>query len=718
MRSSDLIDMYDEPVDRVDYQFGLTRRGFVQILGAGLLIAVADSPVLAQQRRGGRGGGRGGRPVRNVAARVHIGKDGMITVMTGKVEAGQGSRAELTQAAAEELRVAVDRIQLLMADTGLVPDDGITAGSGTTPRTIPAVRQGCAAARALLVQLAADRWKVEPAGLEIHEGRISRSGSGESLSYADLALSDEGVKAFGQPLPSSITLTPLKEWRVLGTPVARVDRADLVTGRHRYPSDIIRPGMLHGKVLRAPSYGAKLKSIDLAPARAIDGVVAVQDGNFVGFAASSSFAAQKGLDAAAQTAAWETSPHPSSKTLFAYLREHARNLPKNPFTDEMARAARSLRQTYNVSYIQHTPMEPRAAVAEWEGETVTVWMSTQNPFGCRGEIANAFSIPPERVRVIVPDFGGGFGGKHSAEAGVEAARIAKAAGKPVALRWTRAEEFTWAYFRPAAVIDIEAGTDAGNKLACWHHVNINSGGNAMETPYRVANGKARSQFVQSAPPLRHGSYRALASTANIFARESFMDEIAHTAGVDPLEFRLAHLEEGRLRDVLKTAAEKFNWAERAKKKEPNVGIGLACGTEKGSYVAACVEVAIDPKGKIGVRHVCQAFECGAILNPDGLLSQVQGAIIMGIGGALKEAMEFENGQITNASFFQYEPPRLSDVPTLDVQLVNRPDLPSSGAGETPIVAVAPAIANAVFHATGQRIRQMPIKLPAPISARA
>ena len=221
-RSSDLIGMddYDEPVDRVDYQFGLTRRGFVQILGAGLLIAVADAPVLAQ-RRGRRGGGMGGARIRNVAARVHIGQDGSITVMTGKVEAGQGSRAELTQAAAEELRVAVDRIQLLMADTGLVPDDGITAGSGTTPRSVPAVRQGCAAARALLVQLAADRWHVEPGGLVVQDGKICKSGNGESFSYADLAGTDEGAKAFQQPLPASITLTPLSEWKVLGTGVAR-----------------------------------------------------------------------------------------------------------------------------------------------------------------------------------------------------------------------------------------------------------------------------------------------------------------------------------------------------------------------------------------------------------------------------------------------------------------------------------------------------------------
>jgi isoquinoline 1-oxidoreductase len=325
------------------------------------------------------------------------------------------------------------------------------------------------------------------------------------------------------------------------------------------------------------------------------------------------------------------------------------------------------------------------------------------------------NINAANVRVIVPDFGGGFGGKHTPDAGVEAARLARAARKPVSLQWTRAEEFTWAYFRPAGVIDIEAGMDAGHKITSWHHVNINSGGNAMDTPYRA--GSARAQAVASDPPLRHGSYRGLAATANIFARESFMDELAAEAKIDPLEFRLAHLEEGRLRDVLKAAANKFKWAQRVKQKNPTVGVGIACGTEKGSFTAACVEVGIDKdKGDISVRHVCQAYECGTILNPDGLMAQVQGAIIMGIGGALREKMEFENGKITNASFWQYEVPRMKDVPEMDIILLNRPDLPSTGAGETPIVAVAPAVANAVFHATGQRIRQMPIQLAAATTA--
>mgnify|MGYP005835977235 CR=1 FL=1 len=313
--------------------------------------------------------------------------------------------------------------------------------------------------------------------------------------------------------------------------------------------------------------------------------------------------------------------------------------------------------------------------------------------------------------MIVPDFGSGFGGKHTGEAAVEAARLARAAGRPILVHWTRAEEFTWAYFRPAAVIDIEATLDAQNALSSWFFVNINSGAAAIETPYRA--GKARSQFVPCQSPLRQGSYRALAATANNFAREAFMDELAEAAGADPLDFRLAHLDSPRLRAVLEEAAKRFGWREKVKRKQPGLGVRLACGTEKGSYVAACVEIAVDrPADRIAVRRVCQVFECGAILNPENLRSQVQGCILMGMGPALREEMVFDYGRIRNAGFDRYRVPRFSDVPPeMDIHLLDRPDLPSAGGGETPIIAIAPAIANAVYHATGQRVRSMPIRIP-------
>jgi CO/xanthine dehydrogenase Mo-binding subunit len=464
-------------------------------------------------------------------------------------------------------------------------------------------------------------------------------------------------------------------------------------------------------VLRPPSYGAKLISVDLAPAKEMKDVVAVQDGEFVGVAAPTSFQAQQALAAIARTAKWVPAPHPSSKQIYDYLREHVPGgVPKNNFTGELTAAKKSLRATYHTAYIQHAPMETRAAVAEWQDGQLTVWTGTQNPFGHKGELVRAFRLAENKVRVIVPDTGGGFGGKHTGEVSVEAARLAKAAGKPVSLKWTRAEEFTWAYFRPAAVMDVEATLDAQNKLTSWYFININSGRSAVETPYQA--GKTRADSVNSEPPLRHGSYRTLAATANNFARESFMDELAAASGADPLEFRLAHLEQGRLRDVLEEAARRFNWRERVKQKDRNLGVGLACGTEKGSYVAACVEVELDfGRKRIVPRLVCEVFECGAIINPDNLRAQVEGAIIMGLGAVLREEMRFEEGRMLNASFSEYEVPRFKDVPELDLHLRNRSDLSSAGGGETPIVAVAPAIGNAVFHATGVRLRDLPMRFP-------
>jgi len=697
----------DELMTPVHYDFSLSRRGFVQILGAGLLITVAPEVSLAQ-----RAGGRR----QTVAARLHLDQDGGITLLTGKVEMGQGARAELSQAAAEELRVPVARIQVIMGDTALVPDDGVTAGSRTTPGTVPSVRQGAATARNLLVELACQRWGVERDAAEVRDGKITHPATNRSLTYADLARTDDVTKIFNRALPPDVVLTPVQEWRILGTSVPRPNRRDLVTGAHKFPSDLVRPNMLYGKVLRPPSYGAKLVSIDLAPAKALKDVVAVQDGQFVGIAAPNSFLARAALDALAKTAKWEPAPHPSSKEVFAYLKERApQGETNNPFENELAQASKVLRQTYHAAYIQHSPLEPRAALAEWNDGNLTVWAGTQNPFGYHAELARTFRLPEERVRVIVPDFGSGFGGKHTGEAAVEAARLAQAAGRPVSLRWTREEEFTWAYYRPAAVIEIEAGLDAKGAIAVWHFININSGGAAVDTPYKIA--KTRCRFVASNSPLRSGSYRALAATANNFARESFMDELAAAAGADPLDFRLAHLENPRLRVVLETATKRFDWEERKKKASPGTGVGLACGTEKGSYVAACVEIAVDrERGNIDVRHVCEVFECGAILNPDNLLAQIQGCILMGLGGALREEMQFENGRMLNANFGRYLVPRFKDVPELDLHLLNRPDLAPAGGGETPIIAIAPAIANALFRATGTRVRRMPILLPAPANA--
>jgi isoquinoline 1-oxidoreductase len=344
-------------------------------------------------------------------------------------------------------------------------------------------------------------------------------------------------------------------------------------------------------------------------------------------------------------------------------------------------------------------------VASWEGDKLTVWTGSQRPFGVRAELAKAFGIDEKNIRVIVPDTGAGYGGKHTGEAAIEAARLAKGAGKPVKLVWTREEEFTWAYFRPAGVIDINAGVRDDGTITAWECHNYNSGGSGIRSPYEIPNQKSEAHGSDS--PLRQGSYRALASTANHFARESHMDDLAAMLKMNPLEFRLKNLKDSRLRAVLEAAAESIGW--KTAKGGIGHGFGLAAGAEKGSHLATCVEILADKAtGSVKVIRAVSAFDCGAIVNPNHLKNQVEGALVMGLGGALFEAIEFENGMITNPRLSDYRVPRFSDIPKIEVILIDRKDVASAGAGETPIIGIAPAIGNAIFNATNIRLRSMPM----------
>jgi isoquinoline 1-oxidoreductase len=470
--------------------------------------------------------------------------------------------------------------------------------------------------------------------------------------------------------------------------------------------------MMHGKVLRAPALKAKMTSVNTDAAKAQPGITVVQEGDFVGVAAATEFAAAKAL--AQINAEWKTEPQPSSEELFTYLKTHkgtgrgggggGRN-SHGSIDKGLAEAEHKLEATYTVAYIAHVPLEPRVAIAEWTADGLTVWTGTQMPFGVRRELAAAFDISADRVRVIVPDMGSGYGGKHTGEAAVEAARLAKAAGKPVKLAWSREEEFTRAYFRPAGVIEIKAGVRKDGTLTAWECHNFNSGASAIATPYDVPHHKA--EFHAADSPLRQGSYRGLAATANHFARESHMDDVARAIGLDPLEFRLKNLKNDRLRAVLAAAAARFGWG---KSKPPaGHGFGIAGGTEKGSYVATCAEVTVDEKTHaVKVVRVATAFECGAVVNPDNLTNQIEGGIVMALGGALFEEIKFADGKILNPRLSAYRVPRFGDVPAQETVLVNRKDLPSTGAGETPLVALAPAVGNAILDATGTRLRSLPM----------
>jgi isoquinoline 1-oxidoreductase len=307
--------------------------------------------------------------------------------------------------------------------------------------------------------------------------------------------------------------------------------------------------------------------------------------------------------------------------------------------------------------------------------------------------------------VIVPDTGSGYGGKHTGEAAIEAARLAKAAGAPVKVTWSREEELTWAYFRPAGVIEVSSGVTGDGAITAWEFHNYNSGGAGIRTPYEIPH--QRIVFHPARSPLRQGSYRGLAATANHFAREVHMDELARSVKMDPLELRFKNLKDERLRAVFDAAAKAFGWGKGDR--TPGRGVGIAGGVEKGGYVATCAEVSVDrASGDVKVVRVVTAFECGAVVNPDGLKNQIEGALIQGLGGALFEAVEFENGRILNPKLSSYRVPRFGDVPALETVVLDRKDLPSAGAGETPIVALAPAIGNAIYDATGVRLRSLPL----------
>jgi len=466
--------------------------------------------------------------------------------------------------------------------------------------------------------------------------------------------------------------------------------------------------MLYAKVLRPTAFRASLKSCDSSAAARIPGVTVVQDGSFIGVTAPDTATAERAIKA--MHAEWNAPPQTSDATLFQDLRKASPDADhdEEPYLtgsieQGLAAADKTLRQTYTVAYIAHTPLEPRAAVAEWQDGKLTVWTGTQRPFAVRDELAQTFHIPSENVRVMVPDTGAAYGGKHTGDAAVEVARLAKATGKPVKLVWTREEEFTWAYFRPAGVIDVQSGVRNDGKVTAWRFDNHNSGPAAIRTPYDIAN--QHIEFHPSDAPLRQGSYRGLAAPANHFAREVHMDELAHLVGMDPLEFRLKNASDPRLRAVLQAAAEKFGWGKE--KSSRTRGFGIAGGREKGSYVATCVEAAVSGS-EVHIKRVTEAFECGAVVNPNGLENQISGSISMGLGGALFEAIHFDNGRILNPHLAEYRVPRFSDMPLIEVVVLDRKDLAPAGAGETPIMGIAPAISNAIFAATGIRLRSLPM----------
>ncbi len=658
----------------------------------------------------------------NGGAWIHVGANELVTAFTGKVDFGQDNRTALSLIVADELGMPLGAVRMVMGDTDVCPYDVGTWGSRSMADAGAYLRAAAAHARTSLLELGARHLGADASALGLADCRVAASGGTPAVRLGTLLQGERlvedarmdgatrsamGAARTDAPEPHG-PAGPPAEGRPRGA--SKVTAANVVTGVARYTSDMARPGMLHGRVLRAPAFGSTLRSLDTSAAEAMPGVTVVRDGSFVGVTAPAVPLAARAL--AAIRAEWDQEPQPSEREIVGYLRAHPVHgegweggtvEQDGDVEGALASASTRIDATYASAYIAHVPLETRVAIAEWTGPRLTAWTGTQVPFGVREQLAAELDVPAEDVRVVVGDTGGGWGGKHSGEVAVEAARLARATGRPVKVRWTREEEGTWGYFRPYAVIDVRSGAGPDGTLVAWDFTNIDSGSAALATPYEVAN--RRVEYRPAASPLRVGSYRALAATANTFARESHMDELAARVGADPLEFRLRNLRDERLAAVLEAAAERAGWGRRT---EPGLGLGIACAREKWARIATVAEVSVGGDGRVRVLRITSAYDCGRIVNPEGLVNQIEGATVMGLGGALFEAVHFEDGRILNPRLSQYRVPRFSDVPPIEVVLIDRPDLASAGGGEVPIVAVAPAIANAVFAASGIRVRSMPL----------
>jgi nicotinate dehydrogenase subunit B len=693
--------------------FASNRRDFLKRVGGGIVIFMAVNEALFGQEEAPRP--RGGRPglPSDFNAFLRIGEDGRVTCYTGKIEMGQGPITSLPQEVAEELDSPLDLVDIVMGDTDLCPWDQGTFGSMTTRMFGPALRAAAAEARGVLLELAADALKVPQAQLVAKDGVISDSQDAKNkITYGQLAKGQRITRH----LSARAVLKQPAQFKVIGQSHVRHDGEAKVTGKAHYAADIRVPGMLYAKILRPPAHGATLKSVDVAPAKAVSGAQVIQEGSLVAVLHEFPDVAEAALGKI--KAEWDTPAATyDDKTVFDHLISVApqpgvvRGGRGGDLAEGEKISVKKFDSTYLNSYVAHSPMEPHAALCQIEGDKATVWASTQNPFGARDSIARAIGFPADKVRVITPFVGGGFGGKTDNQQAVEAARLAKAAGKPVQVMWTREEEFFYDNFRPAAVVKINSGVDAAGKMAFWDYDVYFAGERGAAQFYTVPNHRTASRGggfgPSSAHPFGTGAWRAPGNNTNTFARESQIEIMAAGAGVDPVQFRLDNLSDPRMIRVLKAAADKFGWTSA--KSPSRRGLGVACGIDAETYVAAIAEVAVDKdKGTVQVKRVVCAQDMGVIINPEGVKIQLEGCVTMGLGYALTEEVHFKGGQVLDTNYDTYELPRFSWVPQIESVLIANNENPSGGGGEPAIVLMGALVANAVYDATGARLFQLPM----------
>ncbi|MHB8763744.1 MAG: xanthine dehydrogenase family protein molybdopterin-binding subunit [Deferrisomatales bacterium] len=698
----------------------LNRREFLKslgLVGGGLVVYVSLGapavPAKVRERRRLTGTVPG-----DFNAFLHIGVDGRVACYTGKVEMGQGIDAALAQILADELDVDYGSVEMILGDTDLCPYDRGTFGSLSVRSFGPVLRAAAAEARAVLVGLAAERLGARVENLVVQGGLVyDRTATGRRVTYAELTRG-QVIERHVDQKPAA---KPEEEYRVAGASPPSRDLLDKVTGRARYGADTRLPGLLYARILRPPAHGARLRRVDASAAARMEGVLVVEEAGLVAVLHPTPDGAERAL-AAVRAEFDPGAGGPDGQSIFDHLirTAPAGDLLTDQGSLEAGRglAAKTFAHTYLDGYRAHAPMEPHASTAAADGDRVTVWASTQSPFRVRDSVGEALGLPPERVRVIPTAVGGGYGGKNTNLEAVEAARLAVLTGRPVQVAWTRGEEFFYDDFRPAAVVKVASGLDAGARIAFWDYAVYMAGSDGAETFYDVPHRREVSHgHWRGSPgvhPFRTGPWRAPATITNTFAREVQMDVMAAAAGADPVAFRLAHLSNRKMRNVLTACAERFGWTPAAGPSRR--GFGAACGIRSETYVATLAEVRVEGEtGRVRVERLVCAQDMGFAVNPRGAALQMEGCLTMSLGYTLSEELRFRGGDVLDRNFDTYELPRFSWVPKIETLLVRSDATPAKGGGEPAMVCVGAAVANAVYDATGARLYQLPLT-PARVRA--
>jgi CO/xanthine dehydrogenase Mo-binding subunit len=668
--------------------------------------------------------------------------DGTITVYSGKVELGTGVRTALAQIVAEELDVALERIQMVMGDTARTPNEGYTAGSMTVKSSGMTLRRAAATARHLLLEMAAAELGMSPDALTIRDGVITPRGvAGPRVTFAGLMAGGR----FEQPISETVPLKLPEEYQIVGTSASRLDLPARFTGQPSFVHDLRLPGMLHARVIRPSSIGAKLISLDDADVR--DARV-VRMNDFVAVVAEREEVAIRAARSLRVT--WsEAAPLPAMEALHESLRHEQATVRVATASGDaeatIQRAARQLSATYTMPFQAHASIGPSCAVANFDGESLTVWCATQGVHPLRAALAGLLRLPEERVRVIYMEGSGSYGHNGSDDVAADAAVLARELQQPVRVQWSRADEFAGEPKTPAMVIDLRGGLDQDGAISGWifegwspsHGNRPRQDGDFLVGRQMGASEPAARAFVvggdRNAPtdysiqdqnvtvhwlarePLRYSSMRSLGAFANTFANESFMDELAAAAGTDPLAFRLRYLDDPRARAVLETAARRAGWGEPLPAGEGR-GLAFARYENTEAYVATVADVAVDgATGAVRVRRIIVAHDCGQIINPDGVRNQIEGNVIQSLSRALKEEVQFTPTGITSLDWESYPILTFSEIPEIIIELIDQPGQPPVGSGEPATVTTAPAVANAIYATCGARVRAIPLT-PARVRA--